>query len=85
MSNERMMTCGEAAHRLRYSRGDTFRRWAKKSGFPLVRLSQTQVLVRESDIERELERRTVAKAEILAALRGIGLTRDDSARIVENE
>lgn len=85
MSEDRMMTCKEAAHRLRYSRGDTFRRWAKKSGFPLVRLSQTQVLVRESDIDLELERRTVAKAELLAALRGILLTRDPDASSVDDE
>lgn len=65
-----LLTCGEAAHRLRYSRTDTFRHWANRVGFPLVRVSRTKALVRRSDLEAEIRRREEATASILAALRG---------------
>lgn len=78
------LTCGEAAHRLRYHGSVSFRRWANKAGFPLVRVSQTKLLVRREDLELEVERRTRMKAAWLASLRNMGLTREGiESRVAE--
>lgn len=55
-----LLTCSQAAEILGYSRSDTFRRWANRARFPLVRLSCRTVYVRRLDLEAEVRNRATA-------------------------
>lgn len=49
-----MLKPHEAASRLGFASAQTFLRWAKRTEFPLVRLSSNTIRVRESDVAEYL-------------------------------
>jgi excisionase family DNA binding protein len=49
-----LLKSSEAAERLGFASAQTFLRWARRTGFPLIRLSPNTVRVRKSDVEKYL-------------------------------
>lgn len=54
MTDKHLLKPPEAARRLGFASAQTFLRWAKREGFPLMRLSRSTIRVRESDVEEYL-------------------------------
>ncbi len=54
-----LLTLDEAAEVLRLRTGETFARFARRHGIPLVQIGSRVVRVRSSDLERAIEQNTV--------------------------
>lgn len=55
----RLLTLREAAEALRLSTSETFVRFARRYGIPLVRIGPRVIRVRAADLERAIEHNTV--------------------------
>ena len=49
-----LLTLGEGAQRFKLANGETFGRFAKRHGIPIVRFGKKVVRVRSSDLERAI-------------------------------
>ena len=52
---DQLMTLAEAADQLRLSTGETFARFARRHGIPLVKIGSRVVRVRRRDIDAVIE------------------------------
>ena len=55
MSDQQLLTLTEAADRLRLQSAETFARFARRHGIPLLKVGARIVRIRASDLERFIE------------------------------
>ena len=63
MDDNQLLTLSEAAARLRLSTPETFARFARRHGIPLIRIGPRVVRIRARDLDRVLEDHTRVQHE----------------------